>query len=107
MLVAGRNCWRIATADRAAFLIDGDAYFAAFRHAVSRARHNVVIVGWDIDSRVRLGRVARDPTELPDTLLPFLNAVLERRPELRVYALASRSSSTTRTRSARRTTRSW
>jgi phospholipase D1/2 len=88
VLVAGRNCWRIATADRAAFLIDGDAYFAAFRHAVSRARHTVVIVGWDIDSRVRLGRVPHDPTELPDTLLPFLNAVLERRPELRVYALA-------------------
>jgi phosphatidylserine/phosphatidylglycerophosphate/cardiolipin synthase-like enzyme/uncharacterized membrane protein YdjX (TVP38/TMEM64 family) len=88
VLVAGKNCWRIAQADRAAFLIDGDAYFAAFRHAVSRARHNVMIVGWDIDSRVRLGRSPANGGELPPTLLPFLNAVLERQPGLRVYALA-------------------
>jgi phospholipase D1/2 len=92
VLVEGRNCWRIARADRAAFLIDGDAYFAAFRHVVSRARHSVMIVGWDIDSRVRLGRGGPVPDEgqdgLPVTLLPFLNAVLERRPELRMYALA-------------------
>jgi phospholipase D1/2 len=94
VLVEGRNCWRIARADRAAFLIDGDAYFAAFRHAVSRARHSVVIIGWDIDSRVRLARGGpgreREETQdgLPAILLPFLNAVLERRPELRIYALA-------------------
>jgi phosphatidylserine/phosphatidylglycerophosphate/cardiolipin synthase-like enzyme/uncharacterized membrane protein YdjX (TVP38/TMEM64 family) len=79
------NCWRIARAPRAAFLIDADAYFTAFRHAVSRARDSVFILGWDIDSRVRLNPGTAEP---PLTLLPFLNEVLARRPTLRVFALA-------------------
>ena len=42
VLREGENCWRIAKAPRAAFLIDADAYFTAFRHAVSpRARERV------------------------------------------------------------------
>ncbi|HJR75517.1 MAG TPA: hypothetical protein VJ805_01035, partial [Nitrospiraceae bacterium] len=42
-----RNCWRVETADRVAFLIDGDAYFRAFREAAIRARHSIMILGWD------------------------------------------------------------
>ncbi len=86
MLIEGENCWRVATASRAAFLIDADAYFSAFRDAVARARHSVMILGWDIDTRTRLTRPSDEgPTW---TLLPFLNHVLEQRPELRIYALA-------------------
>jgi phospholipase D1/2 len=85
VLVPGRNCWRIAQATRAAFLIDADAYFDAFRQVVSRARHSVLMVGWDVDSRVRLTRPGDGP---PVTLLPFLNDLLERRPALRIYVLA-------------------
>jgi phospholipase D1/2 len=85
VLREGENCWRIARTPRAAFLIDADAYFTAFTHAVSRARDSVFIVGWDIDSRVQLNPGTADP---PLTLLPFLNDVLARQPGLRVYALA-------------------
>jgi phospholipase D1/2 len=85
VLRPGENCWRIATAARAAVLIDADAYFAAFRHAVSRARRSVFILGWDIDSRVELAPGTSEP---PLTLLRFLNDVLARQPGLRVYALA-------------------
>lgn len=85
MLIQSRNCWRIARAGRAAFLVDADAYFAAFREAVSHARRRVMILGWDIDSRTRLGSAA-EPGH--PTLLELLNQVLDRRPELRVYALA-------------------
>jgi phosphatidylserine/phosphatidylglycerophosphate/cardiolipin synthase-like enzyme/uncharacterized membrane protein YdjX (TVP38/TMEM64 family) len=84
VLVPGKNCWRIARAERAAFLIDADAYFAALRHAFGRARQSIVIVGWDIDSRARLG-LADDGAPL--TLLALLNDVLARRPSLRVFAL--------------------
>ena len=90
MLIEGKNCWRVVDAARAAFLIDADAYFSAFRQAVSRARHRVIMVGWDIDSRVRLGRPAQAqtaPDAPPATLLSFLNDTLAQRPELRVYAL--------------------
>ena len=85
MLVETQNCWRIARASRAAFLVDADAYFCAFRQAVGAARHTVMILGWDIDTRTRLSRPGEDPVW---TLLPFLNHVLERQPDLRVYALA-------------------
>ncbi|HEY7374961.1 MAG TPA: VTT domain-containing protein [Polyangia bacterium] len=85
MLRERENCWRIARASRAAFLIDADAYFTAFRHAGSRARHSVFILGWDIDSRVRLNPGTAEP---PLTLLPFLNDILAAQPELRVFALA-------------------
>jgi phospholipase D1/2 len=79
------NCWRIATARRASVLIDADAYFSALRHAIERARSSVFILGWDIDSRVQLNP---GTAEAPLTLLAFLNDVLARRPELRVFALA-------------------
>jgi phosphatidylserine/phosphatidylglycerophosphate/cardiolipin synthase-like enzyme/uncharacterized membrane protein YdjX (TVP38/TMEM64 family) len=85
LLREGDNCWRIAHTKRAAFLIDADAYFSAFRHAVSQARDTVFILGWDIDSRVRLNPGRDEP---PLLLLPFLNDLLARRPALRVYALA-------------------
>ncbi|HXU65699.1 MAG TPA: hypothetical protein VN962_28555, partial [Polyangia bacterium] len=87
MLTEGENCWRIATAARAAFLIDGDAYFSAFRDVVARARHTVLILGWDIDTRTRLTRPG-EGGHPGWTLLPFLNHALECRPELRIYALA-------------------
>src|SRR5687767_1643169 len=54
LLREGENCWRIAHTKRAAFLIDVDAYFSAFRQAVSQARDTVFILGWDIDSCVQL-----------------------------------------------------
>jgi phosphatidylserine/phosphatidylglycerophosphate/cardiolipin synthase-like enzyme/uncharacterized membrane protein YdjX (TVP38/TMEM64 family) len=85
VLIENKNCWRVAQARRAAFLIDADAYFSAFRAAVSRAQHTVIILGWDIDTRTRIARPSEGHAR---TLLPFLNDVLERRPGLRVYALA-------------------
>ena len=85
LLREGENCWRIAHTRRAAFLIDVDAYFSAFRQVVSQAHHTVFILGWDIDSRVRLNPGGDEP---PLLLLPFLNDLLARRPELRVFALA-------------------
>jgi phosphatidylserine/phosphatidylglycerophosphate/cardiolipin synthase-like enzyme/uncharacterized membrane protein YdjX (TVP38/TMEM64 family) len=84
VLDPGRNCWRVARADRAAFLIDADAYFTAFRQAVARARRSVFILGWDVDSRTTIGR---DDAGAPIALLPFLNDALARRPDLRVFVL--------------------
>lgn len=87
ILEPGKTCWRVAHAERVAFLVDADAYFSALRAAVLRARRTVLILGWDVDSRVRL--VADDPAPdgYPATLLPFLNAVLADRPELDVHVL--------------------
>ena len=68
-------------------LVDGDAYFSTLRAALLRARHTVFIVGWDVDSRMRLAPGGPDDT-LPDTLAAFLHALAARRHNLRIYVLA-------------------
>ena len=82
----GRTHWRREAAARVAFLVDGEAYFAAFRAACLEARHVIRIVGWDIHSRMRL--VPGDPEDgLPAELGPFLNALLHRQRGLRIDIL--------------------
>ena len=87
ILKKNHNSWRISHAKRVAFLIDGAEYFKAFRAAVENAKQSILIVGWDIDSRMRL---IRDDNvhELPVELGPFLDAVVRRRPKLHAYILA-------------------
>ena len=43
-----------SSAARAAFLIDGDAYFRAFVAAARQAQRSILITGWDFHSRTRL-----------------------------------------------------
>lgn len=86
LFVPGRNCWRVEQAERAAFLIDGDAYFRAFRTAAIQARHHIIILGWDFDSRISM-LVDRDPDGFPDRLGEFLHALLIRRRHLQIYVL--------------------
>src|SRR5688500_2871143 len=56
ILKPGNNCWRIEHADKAAFIVDGADCFRAFRETVKRARRAVLIMAWDIDSRLKLVR---------------------------------------------------
>lgn len=70
-----------------AFLVDGEDYFAAVRGAIARAQRSVYILGWDIDSRMRLmPQGANDG--FPEELAPFLNAIVSQRRKLRAYVLA-------------------
>jgi phosphatidylserine/phosphatidylglycerophosphate/cardiolipin synthase-like enzyme/uncharacterized membrane protein YdjX (TVP38/TMEM64 family) len=87
ILVPGRNCWRIERAERLAFLVDGAQYFTAVRSALAKARHSIFILGWDIDSRMRL--VPDGACDgLPEQLGEFLNAIVAERPELHGYVLS-------------------
>jgi phosphatidylserine/phosphatidylglycerophosphate/cardiolipin synthase-like enzyme len=79
----GRNCWRICRADRAAVLVDGAAYFSALADSLEKARHSIFIVGWDIDSRIRLRRDRQDEPPLGD----FLNNLAKKHPDLHIYVL--------------------
>lgn len=82
----GRNCWRVEAANRVAFLIDGEAYFGAVRDALEQARESVYILGWDIDSRIRLDHNGgRDG--YPERLGEFLNALVQRRRGLHIHIL--------------------
>ena len=85
-LVAGRNCWRIESATRAAFLVDGEEFFGAVRATLARAGRSFYILGWDIDSRMKLAPGANDG--LPPELGPFLNEIVARRKGMRGHVLA-------------------
>ncbi len=86
ILKPGRNCWRIEHADRIAFLVDGAAYFRAFREVVKQAQRSVLIMAWDIDSRVELVR-GQEPDGFPAKLSEFLHSMLERSPQLNIHVL--------------------
>ncbi|MGE5170660.1 MAG: VTT domain-containing protein [Rudaea sp.] len=87
LFVPGRNCWRVERAHRFGVLIDADAYFRAVRRTIAAARHSIFIVGWDIDSRLRL--VPDGACDgFPEPLGEFLNAVTASRKGLRTYALS-------------------
>ena len=86
ILAPGRNCWRIETATRATFLVDGQEFFGAVRAALSRARHSFFILGWDVDSRMKLAPDVDDG--LPQELGPFLNAIVAQRKGLHGQVLA-------------------
>jgi len=81
--IEGRNCWRIAPAHRAAFLIDGDAYFSALASAFARARRFILISGWQLDSRFRL---CPGNSGCP-TFGDFLHDLVRRNRKLNVYLL--------------------
>jgi len=86
LLEPGKNCWRIVPAGRFRLLIDADAYFSAVRAAIRQAQHSVFILGWDIDSRMRLVPGGADDG-YPEALGDFLNALIEERPQLHIYIL--------------------
>lgn len=83
----GQNCWKKARAQRAAALIDGQQYYSAFYHAVQQAQSSVIILAWDIDSRMQLIRGEAATAALPVELGRFFNAILKQRPELQINIL--------------------
>lgn len=86
ILSQGRNCWKIRKAGKAAFLIDTASYYTAFAQAARRARHSILIAGWDIDSRVSLLRDGRRRA-FPSRLGEFLDWLVSDNPDLHAYVL--------------------
>jgi phosphatidylserine/phosphatidylglycerophosphate/cardiolipin synthase-like enzyme/uncharacterized membrane protein YdjX (TVP38/TMEM64 family) len=84
---AGRNCWRVAHAERVGFLIDGDEYYTALYEAAQRARSSLLILGWDFNSRTRLLCDDPPPGAPPAVLGDFLNFLARRRRGLDVRIL--------------------
>ncbi|MEX1314423.1 MAG: hypothetical protein AB1Z38_09600, partial [Desulfotignum sp.] len=80
------NCWCLTHAEKAGFLIDGAAYFAAVADAIDQAQKTIFIAAWDIDSRITLLRGDEAPDVQTD-LGDFLNAKAKRTLGLHVYIL--------------------
>ncbi len=88
LLNPGANCWRLERADRVGWLVGGRAYFRAVRQALLEAERHAVVLAWDLHSEVLLERDEENPDDgLPRKLGPFLNALLEARPNLEIHLL--------------------
>jgi len=88
----GKNCWRVEKADRLAFIVDGADYFRALRKVFVQTKRELLLVGWDFDFELEMVPGESDddgnaPDGLPNQLGAFLEAVVERAPDLHVYIL--------------------
>jgi phosphatidylserine/phosphatidylglycerophosphate/cardiolipin synthase-like enzyme/uncharacterized membrane protein YdjX (TVP38/TMEM64 family) len=79
------NCCGVEHADRAALLVDGEAYFDAFTRAAERAERSIIILAWDFDSRT--GLCYGPDNERRTTLGDFLDQLVQRRRRLHVHVL--------------------
>jgi phosphatidylserine/phosphatidylglycerophosphate/cardiolipin synthase-like enzyme len=91
ILRPGDTCWRIAHADRAAFLLDTEAYFTAVFEAMRKARHSILLLGWGFDPRTRLFPDGYDGPDDPDEVGRILVELACARPELDVRLLIWKS----------------
>lgn len=83
----GRNCWSVETAGRFGWAIDAEIYFRALRESFEKARHEILILGWDIDSCVELIR-DKDHPHYPSPLCETLQLLVDARADLRVHVLS-------------------
>ncbi|WP_082118367.1 phospholipase D-like domain-containing protein [Rhizobium sp. LC145] len=79
----GRNAWRSARADKAAFLVDGADYFRRLDQVLRKARKSIFIVGWDFNPDIRLRQDEPDS----ETLGQLLHMLAEERPDLEIRLL--------------------
>jgi len=85
-LKPGRNCWRIERASQARLIVDAADYFSTVRQAMMAAEQRIMLIGWDFDTRVRIGP-QRNPSGAPSTIGRFILWLVRNKPELQVYLL--------------------
>jgi phospholipase D1/2 len=90
LLQQGVTCWRTSLASRATLLVDGAEYFHALRAAFLQARQQILIAGWDFDSRILLPRGANEshaPDSAPEELGELLGFLRRTRPNLEIHVV--------------------
>lgn len=91
VLAEGETCWRIASASRAAFIVDNEAYFTAVYEAFRRARRSITILGWGFDPRTRLFPDGVETPDDPDEVGRVLIELARANPDLKVRLLIWKS----------------
>lgn len=91
LLTPGETCWRVATADRAAMLLDARAYFSAAHWALQQARRSICLLGWGFDPRARLSPHRSGEAHGPDEIGALLLRLSAERPELDIRLLIWKS----------------
>ncbi|WP_294444102.1 phospholipase D-like domain-containing protein [uncultured Sphingomonas sp.] len=78
--------WRVERASRAAVIVDADPYFRVAREAMMNAEHQILLVGWDFDARIKLAW-DNEPPGVPTTVGDFISWLVHRKPGLSVHIL--------------------
>lgn len=84
-LEPGRNCWRLATAHQATVIVDAEDYFARAREAMMQAEHQILLIGWDFDARIRLVHEPDDGA--PAAIGQLIDWLVRHKPNLHVHIL--------------------
>lgn len=87
VLQPGRNCWAIERAHRARVIVDAADYFKTIRQVMLEAREQILLIGWDFDTRIRLDDPPRRKGAPPVRLGAFLLWLAENRPDLKILIL--------------------
>ncbi len=77
-LFTRENCQGADRATRAAVLVDADAYYRALYSTLSQAKREVLLLGWDIDSRLCLRRDLDDAGRREATLGVLFDSLARR-----------------------------
>lgn len=83
----GDDCWRIERAGKASVIIDADAYFRHARAAMMKAKHRIMLIGWDFDAAISLIREDEAQDGAPVAIGEFITWLVERTPELEIFLL--------------------
>jgi phosphatidylserine/phosphatidylglycerophosphate/cardiolipin synthase-like enzyme len=91
LLEVGKTCWRREIADRAALIIDTQAYFDALTKAMRRARHTIHLLNWAFEPQTLLH--PKDGCTGPDSdrIGEFLKQIASEQPHLDVRLLCWKS----------------
>lgn len=86
------SAWRFARASRAHVVVDAADYFLLMQEAMLRAQQRIMLIGWDFDTRVRLGPGRRwwnrpSRKRYPARLGAFVVWLANRSPQLQVRVL--------------------
>lgn len=82
------NFWRVEKARRARMLVDAAEYFGVLRASMLHARRSLIVVGWDIDSRMRfVGPDGEADDGYPELFGDFLKRLASERPGLEIKLL--------------------
>ena len=84
---ASKSVWRYAKASRAHVVVDAAAYFEIIQAAMLNAKQRILLIGWDFDTRIKLGRGRKKKNDPPARLGDFIIWLADQTPGLEIRVL--------------------
>ena len=91
LLEQGSRCWKVATAGRAAILVDVEAYFDAALEAMGKAERSIHFLNWAFEPETRFRPKPGGPAGGDETIGGFLKRLADERPGLDIRVLCWQS----------------